>query len=1526
LGCRASSSIECAGLVAAVEQAADGIVITGTDGKIQYVNPAFTAMTGYTSEEVVGQNPRILKSGCHSREFYEELWNTIRSGRLWHGDVINRRKDGTLYHEAMRISPVRGSNGEIRSYIAIKHDVTERRAAQETQHLLAAIVESSEDVIAAYTPAGIILTWNRGAEVVSGYSAGEVIGKHVSMLAPPERQRELADLTERVLQGHAVVQLKGVCLRKDGRRIHTSITACPIRNSSGEVVAVSAVLRDMFERQEAEQARALLASIVESSDDAVHAVSLDGTIVSWNRGAEALFGYSSQEIIGKSVAILAPPGRSDEVRQLLGAVQTGRTVSPFDTGLQTKDGRGIDVLLSISPIRNKAGEVVGASAIARDISKRKRAERKVRESEERFRGVFEQAPGGMCVGGLDGRLIQVNAAFCRMLGYSEQELIDTGWAELTHPDDLGPALRRREQLLKDPGGCVDAEMRFIHRNRNVVWGRVRVSLVRDASGGPFYFVVHVEDITERKRVQEALGESAERFRGVFEQAPFAMCVSGLDGRFIQVNGALCRMMGYSEKELLETSWERLTHPDDLESSQGRLERALREPGGFVEAEKRYIHRDGRVVWGRTRISMARDSGGNPQYFVVHMEDITERKRSEEALRESEERFRIMADSCPVMMWVANAEGGRQFVNRAYRKFYGATLEQVEGDKWQALVHPDDLPEYVRTFQHSVREHLPFKGEIRVRRADGEWRWLASRAEPRFSPSGEFLGHVGLSPDITERKQAEQARQFQHSLIRAIHEVSLDGILVVNNEQLIVSHNQRFKEVWQFPQLDIPDNLPDSFIDDQPPLVLSAVLQRVKDPDAFLKRVLELNADPDANDHPEIELRDGRTLERYSTGLRSELGQSLGRVWFFRDITERKRAEQALQSSEEKFRQLAENIREVFWMLDPVANQVLYVSPAYEQVWGRACESLYQNPLSWMYAIHPNDLERAQKVFQPGISEPVDSEYRIRTPEGKEKWIRDRAFPIRDQAGQLIRVVGIAEDITERKRYEQELIQAREDADAANRLKSRFLANMSHEIRTPMNGVLGMLQLLCDTDLTAEQQDYANVAQTSGRVLLALIDDILDLSKIEARKVSLENLGFNPRDAVDHVVQLLRVQANEKGLDFHSRVAPEIPPLLSGDARRLRQVLTNLCANAIKFTERGEVRLEAALESQGDGKATVRFTVTDTGIGIPPDQSSRIFAPFTQADASTTRKYGGTGLGLAICKQLVEMMGGTIGVNSREGQGSTFWFTAVFDLAPSGQPQLASERQGRFAARHGTTLPGRTAQILVAEDNATNREVALAQLQKLGYQANAVTNGVEAIDAVERGGYDLVLMDCQMPVMDGFEATRRIRQSIHGGIPIIALTADAMSGDRERCLSEGMNDYLAKPVDMGQLADVLAKWLSTTEGESPKAVFDGEALLGRLMGDRLLAGTILKGFLEDVPSQLNNLRQRLAEADAPGTRLQAHALKGAAAAVAAESLHALALAMERAGTAGQMDRCGELLPCAVAEFERLKSTLEHAGWV
>ncbi len=364
----------------------------------------------------------------------------------------------------------------------------------------------------------------------------------------------------------------------------------------------------------------------------------------------------------------------------------------------------------------------------------------------------------------------------------------------------------------------------------------------------------------------------------------------------------------------------------------------------------------------------------------------------------------------------------------------------------------------------------------------------------------------------------------------------------------------------------------------------------------------------------------------------------------------------------------------------------------------------------------------------------------------------------------------------------------------------------------------MTGLLMDTNLSAEQREYAEIAQSSGETLRSLINDILDFSKVEARKLELEVLDFDLHSTLKDTADMLTISAHEKGLELVCLVDPEVPSLLRGDPGRLRQVLVNLGGNAVKFTAKGKITIRASLDREDDKSATIRFTISDTGIGIPANRLDILFSPFTQGDCSTTRRFGGTGLGLAISKQLVELMGGRIGVESKEGIGSTFWFTTVFEKQ-SAMPgsdgdgaALASEEDALHSIAWPTISENskHKIRILVAEDNPVNQKVAQAILKKMGLRANVVANGQEAINELQNIPYDLVLMDCQMPEIDGFEATRCIRKNAAGvlnpRVPIIAMTAATMQGDREKCIDAGMNDFIAKPVQPGDLAKILVRWL------------------------------------------------------------------------------------------------------------------------
>ena len=406
-----------------------------------------------------------------------------------------------------------------------------------------------------------------------------------------------------------------------------------------------------------------------------------------------------------------------------------------------------------------------------------------------------------------------------------------------------------------------------------------------------------------------------------------------------------------------------------------------------------------------------------------------------------------------------------------------------------------------------------------------------------------------------------------------------------------------------------------------------------------------------------------------------------------------------------------------------------------------------------------------------------------------------------------RLVAAERDLRERTRElrtsNEQLHRLAEMAQVANQAKSEFLANMSHEICTPMNGVIGMTDILLDTKLEQSQRETAETIRSSAQALLTVINDILDFSKIEAGKLDLEAIEFAPRELLDQVVRMMRVSAEAKGLELTGWVAESVPAVVRGDAGRLRQILVNLCGNAVKFTERGSVTVSVDAAQVESCRTKLRLEVRDTGVGIPADRVHALFKPFSQVDASTTRRYGGTGLGLSIVRRLAELMGGEAGVESSAGVGSTFWFTACFEVASEQSANVVD------TVSVPTVLSAKAGKrILLAEDNVVNEKVATRFLEKLGYVVHAVPNGREAVDAWARGGYDLVLMDCQMPVLDGYAATREIRARENGGarIPIVALTANAMKKDELECRQAGMDDHLAKPLNREALARCLAQHL------------------------------------------------------------------------------------------------------------------------
>lgn len=894
-----------------------------------------------------------------------------------------------------------------------------------------------------------------------------------------------------------------------------------------------------------------------------------------------------------------------------------------------------------------------------------------------------------------------------------------------------------------------------------------------------------------RNYKRSLRESEDRFEQLAEHSRTVTWEVDAGGLFIYVSNASASVLGYAPEELVGCMSFFDLHPEDgREAFKSAAFEVFGRRGEFTNFENRALTRDGREIWLSTNGFPLLDGAGNLLGYRGNDTDITAEKEARTQLAQREAMLSSMLENLPVDFWARDKDGRGIIQSRLSKEHWGdfcsanfdaQSRHSHNAEKWKA--------KHDRLYAGETIE----QEEVLVL-TDGRHRIFHSMGAP-IVMQGEVVGILGINLDITERRYIEAQLERERVLSKAIID-SVPGLLYLYEQNgRLVRWNRMHCELTGYSDRELGAmHLMDWYRDDP------ASQQKVA---RAIERVLEEGI---GTEEAELQTKDGRRIPFFLTAVRLELE---GRIYFTGigiDITERKRSEEALRLSEERLALALEASSDGLWDWNFQTGEV-YFSPRYLGMLGYDPGDLELNITGWEKLLHPDDFEKTKRTELDHIErgEPFALEFRLRNKAGDWQWVMSRGKVVEwDAAGRPLRMVGTHVDIDQRKRMENELVKAKEAAEAASLAKSEFLANMSHEIRTPLNGIMGMIQLLESGARDEEQHRTCAMAlQATGR-LTRLLSDILDLSRVEAGKMQMRIEPFNLRDALGQSVDLFNPIAMQAGLEFRHHFDPALPEFVVGDSVRFQQVLMNLIGNAFKFTTKGFVAVEAhPLPSHESDSVRVLFSVADSGRGIEDAALSALFQPFSQVTRGFTRDHQGAGLGLAITKRLIALMGGTMAVESEPGCGTTFSFSLSFKTAPGAT--TVPEALGEVPS------PSRPVRILLAEDDEVTIFATRALLTRAGYEVSVARTGHEAVSLLREQDFGLVLMDVQMPGMDGVEATRIIRSDPGLGdkrsIPIIALTAFAMDGEKEIFLAAGMDGYVAKPVGMKDLTRAIDAVLS-----------------------------------------------------------------------------------------------------------------------
>ncbi len=1109
---------------------------------------------------------------------------------------------------------------------------------------------------------------------------------------------------------------------------------------------------------------------------------------------------------------------------------------------------------------------------------------------DRLAQVVRHTSNAVSILDVEQKIIWINEGFTRTTGYEASEVLGQRPGDLLWRGSMAAHARKQlAESVRDGVGC-RVEMRNRGKDGREYWVDTELRPLRDAQGKLTGFMEIGNDVTEQRLAQQQLQAVVRDNQALLNMLDMHAIVSeaDADGRISAVNDAFCAITGYRRDELLGQNHRILGSGIHDDAFWKNMWDAISN-GTPWRAEVCNQAKDGSRHWLLTFITPFSRADGTIEKYISMRIDITASKLAEQELARERSTLANIIEGTNAGTWEWNMATGQMRINARSAAIAGYAPDEMDFTRiatWHGLVHPDDRARaVVLLHQHFTGQTAGYECESRIRHKDGYWVWVLERGRLlERSADGSPLAVAGIHLDISQRKQAELALRENESLMRLVIENMGGRLAYFDRHQRLKFANQA---TYDFFGGSAQDRIGCSFAELLGPERLARMGPHVAE--ALKGRVQSYESETQQPDG-----QAAHSMVHLVPDLRD--GVVHGFVALAVDVTLAKRAEAEVRRADRLMRLAIEAIDAAVVLYDP-DDRLVFCNDKYREwhgalanrvVPGVRFEELLRLAVQHGQFPQATGREDAWVAERLAVHRQDHSEQVQVTHDGRSLRVVERRMPDGH-------TVGFRIDITEQ-------VNAAEAAQAGSRAKSQFLANMSHEIRTPMNAVLGLLTLLRRTQLDERQADYARKTETAARSLLDLLNDILDISKVESGKLTLETRVFQIDQLMHDLSVVLAANLGRKPVELLFDIDAALPPHVEGDMLRLQQVLINLGGNAIKFTERGEVVVSVKVVSRDADAVTLAFAVRDSGIGVAAELHEHIFSGFSQAEASTTRRFGGTGLGLAISSRLVTMMGGELALDSAPNQGSRFFFTITLPVpaqAPAGNPLAAPRATRRLAGMH----------LLVAEDNPTNQMVARELLEDEGARVEIVSDGAAAVRAVAgaRAAFDAVLMDLQMPVMDGLTATSRIRDTLGlVSLPIIAMTANAMATDREVCLAAGMDEHVGKPFDIDHLVQVLLQHGGRAQSAEPprkqqpdstptlpraiaeaaaQAGIDAQAALRRLAGNLRLYHQLLGGIEADLLAAPDRLRAAADTANADGLRKQLHALRGAIATMGAHRLAA-----------------------------------------